>query len=655
MLAFAEPQPPVQRRRCVCPCRSLDCVQLSDKPDKRASAYRTFGWTQRQKVEFDAKIVDGIVKPKSVFVARGHFEPGDLIVRGAAGARLQPVRGLGHASFAFVPAPASGAGGVAGRYSPSAVPASTPQTADRRLSASAEAAQVALDVSIAGVSQDAEATVEAASGTRRELEMLTAENARLRREVLELAGRLEAAKGAPVWRRVGLRRRRRDGSPGLGYLSPCMRWERVREAPERELKSLIGFSTAAQFEAFVRWLDADGLLTEATLVSTDAGRAAVRKAGALAPPSEHAGGPAYVPITHAERSRGGRPRELSTLDWSFLCIFIVRQNVSQAHAAYTFGISDAQVSAYFSTWFCLVDAWLDVQMPVPSAELLAATTPPAWTERIGSNRPVVVIDATPVRTASPKDGVRNAQLFGQYYSGTAVKVQVVTNALGAAVHVTSGVGGSISDDTLAAFSAVATALPPGTTILADRGYVQLATNGDLLSKGSCLLRPQFRTAHDASGESVLTAAQVSSTANIANMRSVVERVNGAAKSIFPWLCRKHHLQQLDIVVVVVRVLFRFASFWPVLLDVTQTLSEPPEDEGASPRAKRRRTVRTMRDGRVHMRIFAGTDEVQPPRTPRDAGAGAGVGPGDGADTAGAGAGGGARMRSASRGNSARRE
>jgi hypothetical protein len=108
-------------------------------------------------------------------------------------------------------------------------------------------------------------------------------------------------------------------------------------------------------------------------------------------------------------------------------------------------------------------------------------------------------------------------------------------------------------------------------------------------------------------------------------------------------------------VVVVRVLFRFASFWPVLLDVTQTLSEPAEDEGASPHAKRRRTVRTVRDGRVHMRIFAGTDEVQPPRTPRDAGAGAGVGPGDGADTAGAGAGGGARMRSASRGNSARRE
>jgi hypothetical protein len=236
-----------------------------------------------------------------------------------------------------------------------------------------------------------------------------------------------------------------------------------------------------------------------------------------------------------------------------------------------------------------------------------------------------------------------------------VKVQVVTNALGAAVHVTSGVGGSISDDTLAAFSAVATALPQSTTILADRGYVQLATNGDLLSKGSCLLRPQFRTAHDASGESVLTAAQVSSTANIANMRSVVERVNGAAKSIFPWLCRKHHLQQLDIVVVVVRVLFRFASFWPVLLDVTQTLSEPAEDERVSPRAKKRRIVRDMRDGPARVRVFEGITEVQPPRTPRDAGAGAGVGAGAGADTAGATVGGGARIRSGARGNSARRE
>ena len=639
----------------MCPCRSLDCVQLSDKPDKRASAYRAFGWTRRQKVEFEAKIVDGIVRPRSVFVARGHFEPGDLIVRGAAGARVRPVHGLGHASLAFVPAPASGEAGAAGRYSPSAISASTPQTGDRRLSASAEAAQAALDESIADASQDAVATVEAASGMRRELEALTAENVRLRREVRELAGRLDAAKGAPVWRRVGMRRRRQDGSPSLGYLSPCMRWERVREAPERELKSLIGFSTAAQFEAFVAWVDADGLLTEATLVSTDAGRAAVRGAGARAPASEHTEGPAYVPVPRAGRSRGGRPRELSTLDWSFLCIFIVRQNVSHAHAAYTFGISDAQVSAYFSTWFCVLDAWLDVQMPVPSAESLAATTPPAWTERIGSNRPVVVIDATPVRTHSPRDGVRNAQLFGQYYSGTAVKVQVVTNALGAAVHVTSGVGGSISDDTLAAFSSVATALPPGTTILADRGYVQLATNGDLLSKGSCLIRPQFRTAHDATGESVLTAAQVSSTANIANMRSVVERVNGAAKSIFPWLCRKHHLQQLDIVVVVVRVLFRFASFWPVLLDVTQTLNEQAEVECASPRAKKRRIVRTVRDGREHVRVFVGADELQPPHTPRGGGAGAGAGAGGDVDAAGADAGAGSRLRSRARGNSARRE
>jgi len=136
-LGHAVPQPSEQRKRCVCPCRSLDCMQLSEKPEKRASAYRALGWTRRQKVEFEAKIVDGVVKPKSVFVARGHFEPGDVIVRGAAGARLPPVHGLGYASRAFVSAPASGAGGAAGRYSPSAIPASTPQTADRKLSAAA--------------------------------------------------------------------------------------------------------------------------------------------------------------------------------------------------------------------------------------------------------------------------------------------------------------------------------------------------------------------------------------------------------------------------------------------------------------------------------------------------------------------------------------
>ena len=631
-----------QRHRCMCPCRSLDCIKLSQNAEKRATAYRAFGWTRRAKAYIEGRICDGTVKLHNLYVARGHFAAGDIIVRGAGAARLAPIHGVGVASRAYVP----GLPGAAGRYTPTAIPTTTPQTADRDVASPVDAALAEIEASTADVSAAHDASIAAAQSIRRELEAKTAELAQLRRALASAQERAAGESAAPAWRRVGVLRKRResdvtggdDHSPSRGHWSPCMRWDRVRSAPERELRSLTGFATAAQFEALIRWIDADGLLTDATLISSDRGRAAARSAGVAPAAGERAEAPAYVPVERASRDEGGRPRELSVMDWSLLCMYIVRQNATHAHAAYTFGISDAQVSAYFSTWFCLVDAWLDVQMPMPSADSLAATTPPAWIERLGSQRGVAIIDATPVRTQAPKDGVRNAQLYGQYYGGTAVKVQVVSNPLGATVHITSGVGGSVSDDVLAAFADVATALPPGTSLLADRGYVQLATNHELLARGSCLIRPQFRTAQDASGESVLTSAQVSSTANIANMRSVVERVNGAAKTIFPWLARKHFLQQIDVVVVVVRVLFRFTSFWPVLLDVTQTAETPADEGAAEPRAKRRRRVPSLGPGAGAHRVYEGSTVLNPPRTPisgDDEGGGAGMGADAGARDGGA--------------------
>lgn len=634
-------EPAAQRHRCVCPCKSLDCVKLSQKEDKRLSVYKTWGWTRRQIADFEGRLLDGHAKLHNFYVAIEHFAPGDRIVRSGSGERLQQVRGLGVASRGFVP----GQPGEPGRFTPSAVPAVTPRTGDRAMSDVAATALEELDRSAADASPaDAAAATAAALSVRRELGAAHAANAQLQRRVDALQAHVDELSAAPVWRRVGENRKRSqaDASQHLGYLSPCMRWERVRDVPARELKSLIGFGTARQFESLIAWMDADGLYSDARIISSDQGRAAVRDAGAPAPAGERAQAPARVRVALAGPEAGGRPRELSVLDWSFLSLYIVRQDCSQAHAAYTFGISEAQVGAYFSTWFCLADEWLDVQMPMPSAEALASTTPPAWRKRLGAGQGVVIVDATPIRTQAPKDSVTNAFLYGSYYSGTAMKVQVATNPLGAAVHVTSGVGGSVSDDNLAAFSGVVTDLPPGTTILADRGYVQLATNGDMLARGSCIIRPQFRTAHDDAGDAVLTGAQVSSTANIANMRSVVERVNGAAKKIFPWLCRKHHLQQLDVVAVVTRVLFRFASFWPVLLDVTQTVEESNGD-GSEPRATKRRRVPSLVPGQVGPRIVAGGGPLAPPHTP-----GAGAGAGAGAGGAGAGAGGSIRRRSLAR-------
>jgi hypothetical protein len=87
-----------------------------------------------------------------------------------------------------------------------------------------------------------------------------------------------------------------------------------------------------------------------------------------------------------------------------------------------------------------------------------------------------------------------------------------------------------------------------------------------------------------------------STADITSMRSVIERLNGAARRLFPFMGRiHHHLPQLDMVMVVARVLVRLASFWPVQLDATHGVDGAAvvgDDEAgaAEPRAAKRRLV-----------------------------------------------------------------
>jgi hypothetical protein len=219
-------EPAAQRHRCVCPCKSLDCVKLSQKKDKRLSVYKTWGWTRRQIAEFEGRLLDGHAKLHNFYVAIEHFAPGDRIVRSGSGERLQQVRGVGVASRGFVP----GQPGEPGRFTPSAVPAVTPRTGDRDMSDVAATALEELDRSATVASPaDTAAATAAALSVRRELETAHAANAQLQRRFDALSESPPAARrSSAATRRVArcecvspLGGNRRGPSKTTTGVTPC--------------------------------------------------------------------------------------------------------------------------------------------------------------------------------------------------------------------------------------------------------------------------------------------------------------------------------------------------------------------------------------------------------------------------------------------------
>ena len=177
----------MQRKRCVCPCGELDPVRLSNEACERVAADRTFGWARWQRTEFEERI-DGLIRTSSRFIARQHFAPGDMIVRGVGLPRLLSEHGLGMASRGFV---AGRVPGAAGRFTPSAVPMLTPQTSDRVVPKSADARFAALDDSahVLDARHETEAVTSLGRSAQREVEALT--------EALEQSRQVRAPKAPP--------------------------------------------------------------------------------------------------------------------------------------------------------------------------------------------------------------------------------------------------------------------------------------------------------------------------------------------------------------------------------------------------------------------------------------------------------------------------
>jgi hypothetical protein len=204
----------------MCGCGSLDCAVLSSNAKKRESVFRVFGWTRSAKSAFERDVLDGVKRPQSFYVAKEHFAPGDRIVRGAGAARLPAEFGVGVASRGWRPGPGAGA------YSPGAVPAATPQTADRSVSAAAAAVLDDLDNSAA--LQDSASATSSASSARSALESAAAEIAQLRRAIAAVTERAERAEAAPAWVRVGVRNSSRRTTR---LVAPCSRRRRSCRPP----------------------------------------------------------------------------------------------------------------------------------------------------------------------------------------------------------------------------------------------------------------------------------------------------------------------------------------------------------------------------------------------------------------------------------------
>lgn len=132
---------------------------------------------------------------------------------------------------------------------------------------------------------------------------------------------------------------------------------------------------------------------------------------------------------------------------------------------------------------------------------------------------------------------------------------ITAHALGFITHISDGYVGSAADDDIVINSGVLDLLPPGSTLLVDKGFLRLAA--ECAKRGIREEIPPRR----AKGQIQQQAHEVQRTANIANPRVVIERLIGRVKTLFPWLTITHPVGLYD----VFTSAFRVACLWTSLL------------------------------------------------------------------------------------------
>lgn len=204
-------------------------------------------------------------------------------------------------------------------------------------------------------------------------------------------------------------------------------------------------------------------------------------------------------------------------DHLLLLMSKLRLEISNKDLAYRFGISFSVVSRIYRRWLPkLAKLMSDHVIYWPEKPALRKNLPRCFKKKY--TRCVCIIDCTEIYIERPLNLNARAQTWSNYKNTNTIKYLVACTPAGAVSFLSEGWGGRVSDKEITIKSGFLEMIERGDQILADRGFT---LEQEIATRGGILVIPSFTK-----GKSQLSAHEVDTSRQIANVRIHIERVIG---------------------------------------------------------------------------------------------------------------------------------
>lgn len=216
----------------------------------------------------------------------------------------------------------------------------------------------------------------------------------------------------------------------------------------------------------------------------------------------------------------------------------LRLNLLEDDLADRFGISQGTVSKILDRWLSVMASCLKPLIVWPDRETLRLTMPECFREHFGTSV-VVVIDCFEIFVQRPSNLKARAQTWSDYKKHNTVKYLIGITPQGTVSFISRAWGGRTPDKTITLSKQVKLIdlFLPGDCILADRGFPMASELGSYRVQ---VIVPAFMN-----GRSQLSATDVRTSNEIANVRIHVERIIGFLRRKFRILSSTLHLGLLQ--------------------------------------------------------------------------------------------------------------
>ena len=178
-----------------------------------------------------------------------------------------------------------------------------------------------------------------------------------------------------------------------------------------------------------------------------------------------------------EKKKGGRPPTLPPVDQLLFTLIHMRAIPNINTLSGLFHIPESVGSMYFSTWVRLLEELLLELSPLDAAVIqrLHDEQPAVFNQTFKGRFVPTTLDCLHWETQSASDPQSKKVLFSKYWNSAAGKVLIALASLGAVLPPSRVHGGSITDPEITDAWETLACYPPGTHILADKGWVDYTT------------------------------------------------------------------------------------------------------------------------------------------------------------------------------------